>query len=59
VAKETKPRASAKGRPKNFAYRFQPRDKSFSLTLQFRRAHVSREEIAKTLADVASELRRG
>ncbi len=56
LAKETKPRA-AKGRPKSFVFRFQPRDRAFNLTLQFKKGHVSREEIVKTLAEVVSELR--
>ncbi len=57
LARESKPKA-AKGRPKTFVFRFQPRDKAFSLTLQFRKGHVSREEIARTLGAVVDELSR-
>jgi len=57
LAKQTKPKA-AKGRPKSFIFRFQPPDKAFSLTLQFRRGHVSREEVVRALSEALDELRR-
>lgn len=57
LAKERNARP-AKGRPKSFVFRFQPRDKTYRLTLQFRKGHVSREEIAKALTEVLDELRR-
>ena len=59
LAREVKAAKPAKGRPKSYVFSFQPRDKSFSLTLKFRKGHVSREEIAKTLGAVAEELSRG
>jgi ParB family transcriptional regulator, chromosome partitioning protein len=58
LAREGKGARPAKGRPKSYVFNFQPRDKSFSLTLKFRKGHVSREEIAKTLGAVADELAR-
>jgi ParB family chromosome partitioning protein len=58
LAREGKPAKPAKGRPKSYVFSFQPRDKSFSLTLKFRKGHVSREEIAKTLDAVVEELAR-
>jgi ParB family chromosome partitioning protein len=59
LAREGKAAKPAKGRPKSYVFSFQPRDKSFSLTLKFRKGHVSRDEIAKTLGAVAEELSRG
>ena len=56
LVKADKPRAT-KGRPRSFVYRFQPHDKAFRLTMQFRKGHVSREEIARALVEVADELR--
>jgi ParB family chromosome partitioning protein len=58
LAKEGKAGA-AKGRPRSFAFNFQPKDKSFTLSLRFRKGHASREEIARTLSAVADELARG
>jgi ParB family transcriptional regulator, chromosome partitioning protein len=55
LAREGKQRP-AKGRPKSFVFNFQPKDKSFSLSLTFRKGHVTREEIARTLGAVADEL---
>jgi len=46
IAKEGR---SVRGRPRNFVFRYQPVEKSFSLSLQFRKAHVSREEIIQAL----------
>ena len=47
----------ARGRPKNFVFKYQPREKAFSLNLQFRKADVPREEIIMTLERILSELR--
>jgi hypothetical protein len=46
IAKEDK---ASRGRPRNFVFRYQPGEKSFSLAMQFRKAHVSREEIIQAL----------
>lgn len=51
LVKESKPKAP-KGRPKSFVFHFQPQDKAFQLTLKFRKGHVAREEIARTLRAV-------
>jgi ParB family chromosome partitioning protein len=56
IAKEAKP---VRGRPKNFVFRFQPREKSFSLALQFRKASVPKEEIIRALEGILESLRRG
>jgi ParB family chromosome partitioning protein len=54
IARETKGRA--KGRPKNYVFRHQPKDKAFSLTLQFRKAQVPREELVGALQAVIEDL---
>jgi ParB family transcriptional regulator, chromosome partitioning protein len=46
-----------RGRPRNFIFKFQPREKSYSLNLQFRKTEVPREEIIRTLERILSELR--
>jgi len=51
----TKP---AKGRPRNFVFRFQPREKSFTLALQFKRAQVPKDEIVRALQAVIDEIQR-
>lgn len=55
IAKEAKP---GRGRPKNFVFRFRPREKSFSLALQFRKASVPKDEIIRTLEAILENLRR-
>lgn len=55
IAREAKGKPG-KGRPKNFVFRFQPKEKSFSLALQFRKAQVPREEIVQTLRAILAEL---
>jgi len=54
IARETK--GKAKSRPKNYVFRFQPKEKAFSLTLQFRKAQVPREELVGALQAVIEEL---
>jgi Ser/Thr protein kinase RdoA (MazF antagonist) len=57
VRKEGKGK-TGRGRPRNFVFRFQPKEKSFSLALQFRRSEVPRAEIVRTLERILEELRR-
>jgi ParB family transcriptional regulator, chromosome partitioning protein len=47
----------SRGRPKNYAYRFQAPGKSFTLNLQFRKSEVERDEVIKALLAVIEELR--
>jgi ParB family chromosome partitioning protein len=56
IARETKGRA--KGRPKSYVFRFQPPEKTFHLTLQFRRSQVPREEVVGALQAAIEELMR-
>jgi len=46
-----------RGRPKKYVFKFQPRSKEFSLSLQFRRGAVEREEIIRTLEGILEDLR--
>jgi ParB family chromosome partitioning protein len=46
-----------RGRPRHFVFKFQPREKSFSLALQFRKADVPREEIINVLESILADLR--
>jgi ParB family chromosome partitioning protein len=45
-------------RPQPFIYNFQPENEAFRLRIQFRRTHVSREEIIATLQSVLASLER-
>ena len=47
----------AKGRPRNFVFRFQPKEKSYTLSLQFRKADVPKDEIIHALEGILRELR--
>lgn len=52
-----RPKAS-KGRPRNFVFKYQPKEKTFSLALQFRRSDVPKDEIVRALERILAELRR-
>jgi ParB family chromosome partitioning protein len=45
-----------RGRPRHFVFRYQPREKTFSLSLQFRKAQVPREEVVRALQAIIDEL---
>jgi len=57
IAREAKPR-SAKGRPRNYVFRYQPKEKSFRLALQFNRGQVAREDIIRALQGIIEDLTR-
>jgi ParB family chromosome partitioning protein len=54
IAKESK---KTRGRPRNYKFRHQPPDKSFTLTLQFKRSVVEREDLVSALQQAIDELR--
>jgi len=56
IAKEAKPKAAGRGRPRYFVFRYQPREKDFTLSLQFRKADVPREAIVRALQGILDEL---
>jgi len=56
IRKESKGRA--KGRPRAYVFRYQPREKTFSLALQFRKSQVPREEIVRALQSIIEDLMR-
>jgi ParB family chromosome partitioning protein len=55
IAKQGKAKA-AKGRPRHYVFRYQPREKSFALSLQFRKSDVPREEIVRALQSAIEDL---
>jgi ParB family chromosome partitioning protein len=55
IAQESK---KTRGRPRHYVFRFQPKEKSFTLLLHFKKSVVEREELADTLQQVVDELRR-
>jgi hypothetical protein len=54
ILKEAK--KPSRGRPRNYTHRFQPKAKDFTLTLQFRRSTVSRDEVIAALQSAIDEL---
>jgi ParB family chromosome partitioning protein len=54
IAKQGK--SKAKGRPRHYVFRYQPREKTFALALQFRKSDVPREEIVRALQTIIEEL---
>jgi ParB family transcriptional regulator, chromosome partitioning protein len=54
IRNEAKPHG--KGRPRAYVFRYQPREKTFSLSLQFRKAQVPRDEIVRALRSIIDEL---
>ena len=53
----TRKKAAARGRPRHFVFRFEPKGKRAVLALQFKKPTVSRREIIETLETVLKELR--
>lgn len=49
-------REGKRGRPRHFVFRYEPPQKSFVLSLQFRKGQASRDEIIQTLEGVLAEL---
>jgi ParB family chromosome partitioning protein len=47
----------AKGRPRHFVFRYQPPQKTFQLSLQFKKSQVPRDEIVRALEAILEELR--
>ena len=56
IAKQSK--GKAKGRPRHYVFRYQPREKSFALALQFRKSDVPRDEIVRALQSIIEDLMR-
>ena len=48
---------ATRGRPRHYVFKFQPKEKSFSLSLQFKKNQVPREEIIATLQVILEQLR--
>ncbi|PYQ44612.1 MAG: hypothetical protein DMF77_06820 [Acidobacteria bacterium] len=57
MAKQGKAKA-AKGRPRHYVFRYQPREKNFALALQFHKSNVPREEIVRALQSIIEDLLR-
>lgn len=47
-----------RGRPRNFVFKYQPKEKTFSLALQFKRSEVPREEVVRALQSIIEDLMR-
>lgn len=56
LSRESK--GKAKGRPRSFVFKYQPKEKSFRLALQFKKSQVPREEIVRALQAIIEELTR-
>jgi hypothetical protein len=54
IAREGK---KARGRPRHFVFRYQPREKTFNLSLQFSKSDVPKVEIIRALESILAELR--
>jgi ParB family chromosome partitioning protein len=45
-----------RGRPRHYVFRYQPREKGFTLSLQFKKSQVSRDEVIRALRGILAEL---
>jgi len=54
IARESK---TTRGRPRRYVFRHQPRDKSFSLTMHFKRSVVERDDLVNALLQTLDDLR--
>ena len=46
----------ARGRPRNYVFKYQPKEKTFRLALQFKRSDVPRDEVVRALQSIIEEL---
>ena len=51
------PAPGATAKPRHFVFRYQPEEKNFRVTLQFRKQQVPREELIDALQRIIKELR--
>lgn len=58
LTRESKKRVG-RGRPRHYVFRFEPREKTFSLALQFRKGQASREEVVAALRRILEEIESG
>ena len=58
ISRRRWPIKKAKGRPRNFVFKYQPKEKTFSLALQFKRTDVPREEVVRALQSIIEDLLR-
>ncbi len=54
--RERRDESSTAPRPQPFVFNFQPENDSFRLRVQFRKSHVSREELIATLREILASL---
>jgi hypothetical protein len=54
--KERREEKSAGPRPQPFIFNYQPENESFRLRVQFRKSHVSREELIGALRSILAQL---
>jgi len=57
--RERREEKNAGPRPQPFIYNFQPENEAFRLRIQFRKSHVSRDELIATLRSILAALERG
>jgi ParB family chromosome partitioning protein len=58
VRKLAKPTSKGRGRPKNYVFNYQPTDKSFKVSVQFKRSNVEQDEVVGVLQTLIAELQR-
>jgi ParB family chromosome partitioning protein len=51
-------RGKSRSRPRSYVFRYQPREKTFRIALQFRKPQVDRDEIVRALQSVIEDLMR-
>jgi hypothetical protein len=54
--RERRDEAVSGPRPQPFIFNFQPENESFRLRIQFRKSHVSRDELVSTLRGILAEI---
>jgi len=59
IARDTRPGTAGKpsrGRPRHYVFKYQPREKSFRLALEFRKSDVPKDEIVRALQSIIDDL---
>jgi ParB family transcriptional regulator, chromosome partitioning protein len=56
AAKKEQAKERESSRPQPFIFHFEPEDEAFRFRLQFKKSHVSRDELIRTLREILSQL---
>ncbi len=54
--KERREESTAPQKPQPFIFQYEPEDEAFKFRMQFKKSHVSRDELIRTLREILAQL---